>query len=158
MKVKIIITSFLFTVICLTSTHAQENKTKYFFFDSNWKITTSKNYTYYRKVEVNSKGNFVNPIVDYYGNGEVQCIIKADYFNLQSGRTFLEAGGKNGEIAYFDTSGKMTSYQRYVNGKLIENQQLQKQKKSSEWTTADIVDGLELALTAYQVYRFFKGK
>ena len=156
MKIKIIFASLLLTAICLTSINAQQTSTKYYFFDSNWKVTTSKNYSYYRKVEVNSTGNYINPIVDYYRNGEVQCIVKADFYNIRSGGAFLTAGGKNGETAFFDSTGKMIAYQRYANGRLIENKQIQ--NTESEWTTADIIDGVEIALTAWEVYKFFKGK
>lgn len=157
-KIKIIIASLLLTVVCLTSINAQKSSTKYYFFDSNWKITTSKNYSYYRKVDVNAKGNYTNPIVDYYRNGEIQCIVKADFYTLNSGGTFLKSGGKNGETAFFDTAGKMVSYQRYANGRMVENKQIQSQNTESEWTTEDIIDGVGMALTAWEVYKFFKGK
>ena len=155
MNFKLIFSSFLFTVICFVNLNAQN--TKYYYFDQNWQLTTWENCTYFRKVELNANGNYVNPIVDYYKNGEVQCIIKADYFKLTSGDSFLNSGGKNGEIAFFDRYGELQRYDRYSNGLLIDSQGPQAQN-GSDWTTQDVIDGVNLAMTAWQVYKFFKGK
>ncbi len=160
MDIKNIFFSLILAAFCFTGANAQQSEVKYYFFDSNWEITTSKNYSYYRKVEVNANGNYLNPIVDYYRNGNVQCIIKADNFKLNSGGGFLDSGGKNGEMAYYDASGNMINYRRYANSQLIDNINVGEKKTNSnnEWTTADVVDVLEIGVAAYEIYRLFKGK
>ena len=156
MKIKSLLITFVLAFICLSAISAQNTQTKYYFFDSDWKITTSKDYTYYRKVEVYKNGGYANPIVDYYRNGQVQSIIKSDVFNLSSGTGFLSSGGKNGEIAFYNKAEQMVGYRRFVNGKLVEERKPQAQQ---DWLTAENVQaGLEMAYTAYQLYRLVKGK
>ncbi len=156
MKIKSLLITLVLAFICLSGIDAQETQTKYYFFDSDWKITTSKDYTFYRKVEVYKNGSYANPIVDYYRNGQIQCIVRSDAFNLTSGANFLDAGGKNGDIAFYNKSEELVAYRRYVNGKLVEERKPQVQE---DWLSAQNVQaGLEMVYTAYQLYRLVKGK
>lgn len=155
-----IIASLSLILICTASIHAQETTSKYYYFDSDWQITTSTDYAYFRKVDVYPNGNYKTPIVDYYRDGQVQCVIEADYFKLNSGASFLEAGGKNGNITFYNREGNVISYRKYANGQLIENYTPQHPVKNwlDSITVEDVQDGLEIALVAWQAYKIIKGK
>lgn len=155
MNFKSIFLPILFLFVFMGNLAAQTTSTKYYYFDSNWELTTRANHTYFRKVEVQPSGGYVNPIIDYYRDGTVQCIIKADYFKLTSGKSFLESGGKNGEMFFYNQNAELTSYHKYASGQLIDS--YQSQQKGEEWTAQDIKDGLDLAYSAWMLYKLFKG-
>jgi antitoxin component YwqK of YwqJK toxin-antitoxin module len=155
MKFKTILINCFFTIACLTGVLAQESQTKYYFFDDDWNITNSDDYAYYRKVGVYADGGYANPIVDYYRSGQVQCIIQADYFRLNSGSTFLKSGAKNGDIAYYNEYGKLTKYERYENGQLVESR-APKSLGEDIFTPENIQAGLDIAIMAWQLYDLVK--
>lgn len=157
---KLLFSALCLGIISLTSLQAQETTAKYYFFDSNWQITTSDDYAFFRKIDVYPNGTYKTPIVDYYSDGKVQCVIKADYYTLNNGGSFLEAGGKNGELTFFNRSGDIIGYQKYVNGVMVENRTTK--NSISDWynsiTKEDVKNGIEIALVAWQAYKFIKGK
>jgi hypothetical protein len=149
-----ILFSFSIFFIVGSSLFAQETQTKIYFFDSNWQKATTDNYTYYRLVEVYPNGNYKNPIVDYYRNGAVQSIIKADSYNLSSGASFTDAGGRNGEIFFYDISGELESYYKYVDREIVTYHN--SKEEEDEWTLEDGLKIAQIGYTAIQILRLLK--
>lgn len=146
---------FLFAILISTSAFSQKDNTRrYYKFDNNWKYTTSDYYTYYRIVDYNSQGNFVGNIVDYYKNGNVQCIVEADTYIMTCGGEFSECGGENGKLYFYDINGNLTMYQEYRNGIRIDKK-VYKKENNYEITGADVATGLEIAYNAYLLWKVF---
>ncbi len=92
--------------------------TKYYFFDSDWKLTISTDCSYYRKVEYNSNGAIITPIIDYYKNGNIQCMLyPTDYFSATCASG--NCGTQNGYTKYFHPNGNLSGYRRLQNGQLV---------------------------------------
>jgi hypothetical protein len=108
-------------------------KTIYYYFDNNWiGVSQEQNYSYYRKVEYDNFNRLINPIIDYYKNGNVQSKLYADnYFDVSCGKFPNQCGLINGSLYEYDSIGNLTTSRTFMNGKYKIEYDIKKQTEKT---------------------------
>jgi periplasmic protein TonB len=127
---KTIISFAIFTLLSVST--AGQNTYDTVYYDSKWKITSNKEYSYYRITKKQVDGKFL--CLDYWKTGETQ--MKGVYSSL-------DPDVKDGEFIHYHKNGKIKETTTYSNDRPITLTNLYKVDGTLDLTCASSLDMLD---------------